>query len=103
MKRISPVSPIPSRAPKQAVFGFLVFAGGIAAAQGIGLVSVVSKPISRTIDLPGEFAAFQSVEIHAKVRGYVERMLVDRGSVVKRGDLLAELTAPEIAGSNRRG
>jgi membrane fusion protein (multidrug efflux system) len=74
----------------------VAFAAGIAWAQGISLVPVVSKPISRTIDLPGEFVAFQSVAIHAKVRGYVERMLVDRGSVVKRGDLLAELTAPEM-------
>jgi len=74
----------------------VVLAVGIAWAQGIGLVTVVSKPISRTIDLPGEFQAFQSVAVHAKVRGYVERMLVDRGSVVKRGDLLAELTAPEM-------
>jgi membrane fusion protein, multidrug efflux system len=74
----------------------VALAAGIAWAQGIGLVAVISKPISRTIDLPGEFQAFQSVAIHAKVRGYVERMLVDRGSVVKRGDLLAELTAPEM-------
>jgi membrane fusion protein, multidrug efflux system len=74
----------------------VVLAAGIAWAQGIGLVAVVSKPISRTIDLPGEFQAFQGVAIHAKVRGYVERMLVDRGTVVKRGDLLVELTAPEM-------
>jgi len=80
----------------RAFLGFVVFAAGIAWAQGIGLVAVVSKPVSRTIELPGEFAAFQSVALHAKVRGYVERMLVDRGSVVKRGDLLAELTAPEM-------
>ena len=79
---------------KRANLLIVVFAAGIAWAQGIGLVAVVSKPVSRTIDLPGEFAAFQSVAIHAKVRGYVERMLVDRGSLVKRGDLLAELTAP---------
>ena len=46
--------------------------------------------------LPGEFQPFQSVSIHAKVRGYVDRVLVDRGSVVKQGQLLAELTAPEM-------
>jgi len=68
----------------------------IAWAQAAGLVAVISKTISHTVELPGEFQAFQSVQIHAKVRGYVERVLVDRGSVVKRGDLLAELTAPEM-------
>jgi membrane fusion protein (multidrug efflux system) len=60
------------------------------------LATVVSKPLSRTVDLPAEFQPFQSVELHAKVRGYVERVLVDRGSVVKRGQLLVELTAPEM-------
>jgi membrane fusion protein, multidrug efflux system len=65
--------------------------------QNVNLVALVSKPISRTIDLPGEFLPFQSVAIHAKVRGYVERVLVDRGSVVKRGALLAELSAPEMS------
>ena len=34
--------------------------------------------------------------LHAKVAGYVERVLVDRGSVVKQGDLLVELSAPEM-------
>jgi RND family efflux transporter MFP subunit len=65
-------------------------------AQTIDLVPVVAKPISRTIELPGEFQPFLNVSIHAKVRGYVERVLVDRGSVVKQGQLLAELTAPEM-------
>jgi membrane fusion protein, multidrug efflux system len=64
--------------------------------QTIDLVSVVAKPVSRTIDLPGEFQPFLSVSVHAKVRGYVERMLVDRGSVVKQAQLLAELSAPEM-------
>jgi len=73
-----------------------LLAVGIGWAQGIDLVAVISKPVSRTVELPGEFQAFQSVQIHAKVRGYVERVLVDRGSMVKRGELLAELTAPEI-------
>ncbi len=72
------------------------FFAALAFGQTTELVPVVSKQISRTLDLPGELQPFQSVSIHAKVRGYVERMLVDRGSVVKQGQLLAELTAPEM-------
>jgi membrane fusion protein (multidrug efflux system) len=68
----------------------------LARAQKMELAPVVSKPISRTIDLPAELQAFQSVSIHAKVRGYVDRILVDRGSEVKQGQLLAELSAPEM-------
>ncbi len=61
------------------------------------LAAVVAKPVSRTIDLPGEIAPFLIVALHAKVPGYVDRILVDRGSAVKQGDLLAELSAPEMA------
>ncbi len=61
------------------------------------LVAVVSKSASQTINLPGEIAPYLSVSLHAKVPGYVDRILVDRGSVVKQGDLLVELSAPEIA------
>jgi membrane fusion protein, multidrug efflux system len=80
-----------------------VFAGCLVAllgsagmAQTGDLAPVVSKPVSRTVELPGEFLPFQTVSLHAKVAGYVDRVLVDRGSVVKPGDLLVELTAPEM-------
>jgi len=62
----------------------------------VDLVPVVSKPITRTIDLPAEILPYLTVSLHAKVPGYVERVLVDRGSIVKQGDLLAELSAPEL-------
>jgi RND family efflux transporter MFP subunit len=75
---------------------YLIGAPGTGLAQATDLVPVISKPISQTIDLPGEFQPFQSVSIHAKVRGYVDQVLVDRGSVVKKGQLMAELTAPEM-------
>jgi multidrug efflux pump subunit AcrA (membrane-fusion protein) len=62
--------------------------------QSKELGSVVSKPVSRTIELPGEFLPFMSVSLHAKIQSHVARVLVDRGSVVKQGDLLVsgELT-----------
>jgi membrane fusion protein (multidrug efflux system) len=65
-------------------------------AQSIDLVPVVSKTISKTIELPGEIEPFLTVQVHAKVRGYVERIVVDRGSIVKEGDLIAKLSAPEM-------
>ncbi len=61
------------------------------------LTPVVSKPVSRIIELPGEFLPFLSVSLHAKVPSYVDRVLVDRGSIVKQGDLLVEMSAPEMA------
>ena len=67
-----------------------------ARAQNPSLTRVLSRPASRTIDLPAEIAPYLAVTIDAKVPGYVERMLVDRGSVVKEGQLLVTLTAPEM-------
>ena len=60
------------------------------------LVTVIAKPVSRSVDLPGEFLPFLSVSLHARVPGYIQEVLVDRGSVVKEGQLLAELSAPEM-------
>jgi RND family efflux transporter MFP subunit len=79
------------------VVAALLAVASLALSQVRESVPVVSKPISRMVDLPGEFLPFLSVSLHAKVPGYVERILVDRGSRVDGGQLLAELSAPEIA------
>ena len=60
-------------------------------AQKVELIAVAAKSISRSVDLPGEFQPFLSAALHARVPGYVERVLVDRGSVVKKGQLLAQI------------
>ncbi len=69
----------------------------LARAQKVEMTAVIAKTVSRSVDLPGEIAPFLSVSVRAKVPGYVETIPVDRGSAVKRGDLLAELSAPEMA------
>jgi membrane fusion protein (multidrug efflux system) len=53
-------------------------------AQTGGLAPVVSRSVSRTVELPGEVLPFLSVSLHAKVAGYVDRVLVDRGSRVRQ-------------------
>jgi membrane fusion protein, multidrug efflux system len=74
----------------------LILLAAAAAWAQIELATVTAKPVARTIDLPGEIQPYLSVSIRAKVPGFVERILVDRGSVVKEGDLLVELSAPEM-------
>src|SRR2546426_10407309 len=64
--------------------------------QGPEMAAVVSKPVSRTIILPGEIQPFLSVALRSRVAGYVDRILVDRGSAVKDGELLVQLSAPEM-------
>jgi membrane fusion protein, multidrug efflux system len=66
------------------------------AQQPVEMVAVAAKPVDRKSPLPGEFSPYQEVEIHAKIPGFVERVLVDRGSVVKKGQPLAALDAPEL-------
>jgi RND family efflux transporter MFP subunit len=75
---------------------FLLAVAAAALAQSPNLVPVISKPVSRTVELPGELQPYLHVEIAAKIAGYLDRIPVDVGSVVKQGDLLAELRAPEL-------
>jgi membrane fusion protein (multidrug efflux system) len=74
----------------------LLSAQALPAAQPVKLVKVASKQIVRTTELPGEFYPALSVQLRAKVPGYVDKVLVDRASFVKQGDLLVQLSAPEM-------
>ncbi|MDO1449269.1 efflux RND transporter periplasmic adaptor subunit [Rhodocytophaga aerolata] len=49
-----------------------------------------------TLTLPGELLPYEQVAIFPKVKGFVKALYVDRGSQVKKGQLLALLEAPEI-------
>jgi RND family efflux transporter MFP subunit len=60
------------------------------------VVKVISKSAERKIQLPGEFQPYQQVAIFAKVSGFVDKVSVDVGSMVKTGDRLATLVAPEL-------
>lgn len=62
----------------------------------VPVVSVIAKPLDRTLSLPGELLAFQDVSIHARVQGFIEAIPVDRGSMVRKGSLLARIDAPEL-------
>lgn len=67
----------------------------------VAVVSVVSQSLERPVLLPGDLVAFQNVEIRPKVSGFVEVVTVDRGSIVKKGQLLARMVAPELAAQRR--
>lgn len=63
----------------------------------VAVTTIVSQELNRQVRLPGELQAYQDVAIYPKVQGFVEWIGVDRGSTVKAGQLLARLSAPEIA------
>jgi membrane fusion protein (multidrug efflux system) len=66
-------------------------------AAPVETVAVVSKKLKTTQQLPGQLLAYESVDIFPKVTGFVEEVRVDVGSRVKKGELLARLSAPELA------
>lgn len=75
--------------------------GAAAPVPTVTVVTVVSQNLDRSVLLPGDLIAFQDVEIRPKVSGFVESIAVDRGSAVRRGQLLALLDAPELAAQRR--
>jgi RND family efflux transporter MFP subunit len=51
--------------------------------------------ISGNVQLPGVMQPFQFVQIFPRVSGFVKTVSVDRGSLVKQGQVLITLDAPE--------
>jgi membrane fusion protein (multidrug efflux system) len=80
------------------VYFVLAFSLGARAqnATHTALVKVESRSAARTIPLTAELLPYLQTEIEARVPGYVEQVLVDRGSVVHRGEVLVQLSAPEM-------
>lgn len=64
-------------------------------AISLPVVPVVKKTLFREDQLPGEINAYQDVLIYPKVPGFVKELNVDRGSVVKKGQLMVRMYAPE--------
>jgi membrane fusion protein (multidrug efflux system) len=62
----------------------------------VEMVKVESHSSARTVPLTAELAPFLQTDIEARSPGYVEKVLVDRGSLVHKGQLLVQLSAPEI-------
>jgi RND family efflux transporter MFP subunit len=69
---------------------------GAQAPPPVDVVPVVAHAIVRARVLPGEILAYESVPLHARVSGFVDRVLVDRGSQVRRGQTLLVVNAPEM-------
>ncbi len=78
------------------VVAFLL-AVSAAAAQSVETVRVVSRTVERKTSLPGELSPYLAVNLYARVSGFVDQVTVDRGSLVKKGQSLVTLVAPELA------
>ena len=67
------------------------------AQQSVETVRVVSKTVERVVALPGDLTPYLAADLYARVNGFVDRVEVDRGSMVKKGQPLVTLVAPELA------
>lgn len=62
----------------------------------VEVTPVKSELLSTKLTLPGQLTPYESVDLYPKVAGFIEAINVDRGSVVRRGELLVRLSAPEV-------
>ena len=62
------------------------------------VATIKATKSSKSVDivLPGHVKAWHETTIYARTNGYVVRWLVDFGAHVKKGDLLAKITTPEV-------
>jgi RND family efflux transporter MFP subunit len=63
----------------------------------VAVARVERRTLQDSLVVAGAFKAFQDVDVHAKVAGYIRTIYVDVGSRVKEGQILAVLEVPELA------
>jgi RND family efflux transporter MFP subunit len=62
----------------------------------VGVTKVEKKSLGRDITLSSELVPFQEIDVYAKESGFVKKLLVDYGSHVKAGQVMAILEIPEL-------
>jgi RND family efflux transporter MFP subunit len=62
----------------------------------VGVAPVIRSSIVRQLTVSSELVPFQEIDVYAKQSGYIKELLVDYGSRVKKGDLMAVLEIPEL-------
>jgi len=53
------------------------------------------RSVTMSTDYPASIQGLQNIEIRPKVDGFIEKIYVDEGSVVKKGQLLFKINAPQ--------
>src|SRR5258708_38128761 len=64
--------------------------------QTVEVVPVASQKLATVFTLPAQLVPFQTVDIYPKVTGFVDMIRVDRGTRVRKGELIIRLSAPEL-------
>jgi RND family efflux transporter MFP subunit len=64
--------------------------------RAAAVVAVTRGPLASSLTVAGQFEAYQQVDLHAKVSGYIRWIKVDIGDRVHQGEVLATLEVPEL-------
>lgn len=70
-------------------------AGGTQALT-VGVTTVTRQQLQRRLTVSSELVPFQEIDVYAKEAGYVNQLLVDYGTHVAKGQLMAVLEIPEL-------
>ena len=62
----------------------------------VNVVAVESQKLNAMLSLPAQTIPYEAVAIFPKVTGFIDKISVDRGSHVKSGELIIQLSAPEL-------
>jgi len=62
----------------------------------VPVVRVTRQTLERDLTIAAEFRAYQEVNLHAKVAGFLRQICVDVGDHVAAGDLIATLEVPQM-------
>lgn len=62
----------------------------------VAVVPVTKGEIFREVSFDAELRPYKEIELHARATGYLDKMLVDAGDVVKEGQPIAVLDVPEL-------
>jgi membrane fusion protein (multidrug efflux system) len=68
-----------------------------APAPSLKVMALQPRSVTLNSEYPASIQGQQDIEIRPKVDGFVEKVYVDEGSIVKRGQLLFQLNNPQYA------
>ncbi len=71
-------------------------------APAVTVTLPMAVPPTETIILPGNIVGWYEAPIYARVTGYVKMWYTTYGARVKKGDLLAEISTPDLDAEYRR-
>src|SRR2546422_7755304 len=83
-------------------FGFVLFFTALSSVRAdtpppvVRTVTPTVPPASRPYNIPGRTEPLESASVFTRATGIVQTRNVDIGDVVKAGDVLAVIAAPEI-------